>query len=377
MGNDYEKVDLEGLDLTITSTEEPRTATLERVWLDDPRPRAGPHGAAEGADAHVPRRGSRSGRCRSRFRPTRAARCRCSSPTARASSQIEQREARTPQPPRASPQIIRALNKAPRNNTLYVGCSAPTPAPSSTASGCRRCRRRCSASSKPTGTAATSTRCTARRSASGSCRPTRPSAARGRSRSPCRRTDRRPSGFQTPMSISRQALRVLGPSAIALAFAAAAVTLTPRRRSSSRPRRQADFLKGDVDRPVDRQPGPADARPGHRAGLRDVGAVSLVARAAAPTARCLSGPATKARSSASAPTARARCSSTRPSSRCTRWRRRPTAGSTSARRPTARSTRSSATGASTTFFDPGREIHLGARASTRPATSTPAPARKA
>ena len=41
MGNDYEKVDLEGVDVTITSTEEPKTATLERVWLDDPRPRAG------------------------------------------------------------------------------------------------------------------------------------------------------------------------------------------------------------------------------------------------------------------------------------------------------------------------------------------------
>ena len=41
MGNDYEKVDIEGLELTITSTEEPKTATLERVWLDDPRPRAG------------------------------------------------------------------------------------------------------------------------------------------------------------------------------------------------------------------------------------------------------------------------------------------------------------------------------------------------
>src|SRR6202022_1696607 len=41
MGNDYERVDLEGVDLTITSSERPKTATLERVWLDDPRPRAG------------------------------------------------------------------------------------------------------------------------------------------------------------------------------------------------------------------------------------------------------------------------------------------------------------------------------------------------
>src|SRR5438552_5294957 len=41
LGNDYEKVDIDGIDLSITSVEEPRTATLERVWLDDQRPRAG------------------------------------------------------------------------------------------------------------------------------------------------------------------------------------------------------------------------------------------------------------------------------------------------------------------------------------------------
>src|SRR5256885_5490981 len=41
MGNDYEKVDVEGVDITFATTEEPKTATLERVWLDDPRPRAG------------------------------------------------------------------------------------------------------------------------------------------------------------------------------------------------------------------------------------------------------------------------------------------------------------------------------------------------
>src|SRR5690349_6158515 len=39
--NDYEKVDVDGIDLTIRTTEAPKTATLERVWLDDPRPRAG------------------------------------------------------------------------------------------------------------------------------------------------------------------------------------------------------------------------------------------------------------------------------------------------------------------------------------------------
>src|SRR5580765_6804708 len=41
VANDYEKVDLESLDFTIGSSEEPKTATLQRVWIDDPRPRAG------------------------------------------------------------------------------------------------------------------------------------------------------------------------------------------------------------------------------------------------------------------------------------------------------------------------------------------------
>ena len=41
MGNDYEKLDLDSIDLTVKATEQPKTATLERVWIDDPRPRAG------------------------------------------------------------------------------------------------------------------------------------------------------------------------------------------------------------------------------------------------------------------------------------------------------------------------------------------------
>ena len=41
LGNDYQKVDLESVEVTIGTSEAPRTATLERVWLDDARPRAG------------------------------------------------------------------------------------------------------------------------------------------------------------------------------------------------------------------------------------------------------------------------------------------------------------------------------------------------
>src|SRR5262249_16522707 len=41
IGNDYEDVEINGLELNVKSTEEPKTALLERVWLDEPRPRAG------------------------------------------------------------------------------------------------------------------------------------------------------------------------------------------------------------------------------------------------------------------------------------------------------------------------------------------------
>jgi hypothetical protein len=118
MSNDYEKVDIEGVDLTFTSGEEPRTATLQRVWLDDPRPRAGRTVPLKvllrtyrGEDvlrtipidipAHV--NGNLSILVSDGQRLT----------------QSELREAR-PSQPRSVPQLIRVLNKTRRNNTLYV-----------------------------------------------------------------------------------------------------------------------------------------------------------------------------------------------------------------------------------------------------------------
>jgi hypothetical protein len=106
------------VDLTFTSGEEPRTATLQRVWLDDPRPRAGRTVPLKvllrtyrGEDvlrtipidipAHV--NGNLSILVSDGQRLT----------------QSELREAR-PSQPRSVPQLIRVLNKTRRNNTLYV-----------------------------------------------------------------------------------------------------------------------------------------------------------------------------------------------------------------------------------------------------------------
>jgi hypothetical protein len=119
MGNHFEKVDLRSVDLTISTAEEPKTATLERIWIDDQRPRAGrtvplkmllrtyrgedvlrtlpieiPSNAS-GTLSLVVSDGARLG-------------------------QAEQRETRTPTQLRSVDQVIRSLNKGRRNNTLYV-----------------------------------------------------------------------------------------------------------------------------------------------------------------------------------------------------------------------------------------------------------------
>jgi hypothetical protein len=118
MGNDYEKVDIGGVDVTFATTEEPKTATLERVWLDDPRPRAG-HTVPLKVLLRT-------------YRGEEVVRTLPIEIPANASGSLsllvsdgarlgmnEQREARAPQP-RSVDQIIRTLNKGRRNNSLYV-----------------------------------------------------------------------------------------------------------------------------------------------------------------------------------------------------------------------------------------------------------------
>jgi len=118
LGNDYEKVEIESLDLAITSAEEPKTATLERVWIDDQRPRAG---------RTVPLkvllrtyRGDEQIRTIPIDIPANV-----SGPLSLLVAdggrlgQIEQRETRSSQP-RSVDQIVRTLNRSRRGNTLYV-----------------------------------------------------------------------------------------------------------------------------------------------------------------------------------------------------------------------------------------------------------------
>jgi hypothetical protein len=117
MANDAEKVNLESVELTIKTAEQPRTATVERVWIDDPRPRAGRtvplkvllrtyrgEDVLETVPVEIPvhATGSLSVLVSDGQRLTLA----------------EQREAR-PQPKNVA-QLIRSLNRTRSNNTLYV-----------------------------------------------------------------------------------------------------------------------------------------------------------------------------------------------------------------------------------------------------------------
>jgi hypothetical protein len=118
LGNDFEKIDLAGIELSITSVEELRTATLERVWLDDPRPRAGRTVALKVL--------LRTYRGEEMIRtvpidipPNLSGTMSVLVADGGRLSQIEQRETRSAQP-RSVDQIIRTLNRTRRGNTLYV-----------------------------------------------------------------------------------------------------------------------------------------------------------------------------------------------------------------------------------------------------------------
>ena len=118
VNNDYESVDMEGLEISVKSTEQPRTATLERVWIDDPRPRPGRTipvkvllRSYRGEDIiqTIPIEIPANAKGNLALMVSDGQRL----------NQAEQREARLPQP-RSVPQLVRALNKARRNNTIYV-----------------------------------------------------------------------------------------------------------------------------------------------------------------------------------------------------------------------------------------------------------------
>ena len=126
LANDLEPVTLKGVELTLTTAEESRSATIERVWLDDVRPRAG---------RTVPLKVlTRSYRGAERIStipieiPANAAgQLTVMVTDGKQLNQIEQRELRRSLQPQSVAQMIKVLNRTHRNNRLYVRLLTGTP----------------------------------------------------------------------------------------------------------------------------------------------------------------------------------------------------------------------------------------------------------
>ena len=119
LANDREKVTIESLDFTVDASETPLLATIERVWIDELRPRAG---------RTVPVKVlTRSYRGEEKISTIDVAiPVNVSGPLSvlvtdgRQLNALEQREMRRTLQPHSVAQMIRVLNETRRNNRIYV-----------------------------------------------------------------------------------------------------------------------------------------------------------------------------------------------------------------------------------------------------------------
>ena len=119
VGNDFEPVDIQSVDLTIESTEQPKTATIERVWLDGVRAKAGKTVPLKVLMRNY--RGEEVIRTVALDIPANATgSLQVMVSDGSRLAQWERREVRQPTEPRSVSQMIRALNTARKNNRLYV-----------------------------------------------------------------------------------------------------------------------------------------------------------------------------------------------------------------------------------------------------------------
>jgi hypothetical protein len=126
LNNDLAPIAIDGLDITIEASETPRSVTIERVWLDEIRPRAG---------RTVPLKVlTRSYRGEEKIHtlpidiPANVTGSLSVLVTdGRSLNAIEQRELRRSLQPQSVAQLIRVLNDTRRNNRIYVRLLSGTP----------------------------------------------------------------------------------------------------------------------------------------------------------------------------------------------------------------------------------------------------------
>jgi hypothetical protein len=126
LGNDLEPVTIDGLDIDIAASETPRSVAIERVWLDEVRPRAG---------RTVPLKVlTRSYRGEEKIAtvPIEIP-ANVSGPLSilvtdgQQLNAIEQRDLRRSMQPESVAQMIRVLNNTRRNNRIYIRLLTGTP----------------------------------------------------------------------------------------------------------------------------------------------------------------------------------------------------------------------------------------------------------
>ena len=126
LANDVERVTLKGVELAVTTSEESRSATIERVWLDEVRPRAGRtvplkvltrnyRGAEKISTIPIEIPANATGQLTVMVTDGKQL------------NQIEQRELRRSVQPTSVAQMIKVLNQSHRNNRVYVRLLTGTP----------------------------------------------------------------------------------------------------------------------------------------------------------------------------------------------------------------------------------------------------------
>jgi hypothetical protein len=126
LANDVEPVTLDGLDIKVTTSEVPRSATIERVWLDEVRPRPGRtiplkvltrsyRGEEKISTVPIQIPASASGELSIMVTDGRQL------------NTIEQRELRRSLQPQSVAQLMKVLNETRRNNRIYVRLLTGTP----------------------------------------------------------------------------------------------------------------------------------------------------------------------------------------------------------------------------------------------------------
>jgi SpoIVB peptidase S55 len=126
LGNDIEPITLESLDVAITSSETPRSVSIERVWLDEIRPRAG-----RTTPLKVLTRSYRGEETISTVPieiPLNASgRLSILVTDGRQLNAIEQRDIRRSLEPQSVAHLVKLLNDTRRNNRIYIRLLSGTP----------------------------------------------------------------------------------------------------------------------------------------------------------------------------------------------------------------------------------------------------------